>query len=485
MDKKILILFLLSSFTFLAMAQIPEPVRHLLKASYMKGASFALIVKDLDNGNTVYSYDPEREMTPASVMKTVTTAAALELLGAEYRYPTTLQYDGTIVDGILQGNLYIKGSGDPSLGSSHLKPAQEAFLETWIEAVKKAGIREITGTILADESIFDTEGVSPKYVNEDLGSYYGAGSYGLSVFDNLYKLSLKTGSPGSKPILKESYPDVSHIHFHNYLKAAPIASDSSFIIGPPFLSERYLYGLVPANRENYTLKGDIPDPALFLAEYFAQKLEKTGIRIKGAPSCHRLLSEKGTWPTHKRKTLITTYSPPLKEIVSITNHVSHNLYADALIKTLGLQYPGRKGEALSSFGRGIEVVRNHWKEKGLDISSLWMYDGCGLAPTDKLSAGFMGDFLYYMATRSESSDAFIASLPYAGQEGSVRRFLKGSKLQGKARLKSGGMSRVKSYAGYITQGNKPYAVAVFVTNYTCDGREITKAIEKLFVSLFP
>lgn len=458
----------------------------------MKGATFSFSVKDIESGMVLYSYDAGRQVTPASVMKIITTATALEILGKDYRYPTSLEYDGQITGNILHGNLYIKGSGDPTLGSSHFAsdrnsytPDQNTFIPQWVSALQKAGIEKIEGAVIADESIFDTEGTSLKWLGEDLGSYYGTGSYGLSVFDNLYKLFLKTGPTGSKPKIKGCEPDITPaIHFHNYLKAAAVVSDSSFITGAPLISERYLYGIIPANREWYTLKGDIPDPALFLAGYLTGQLKKAGISISGAPSCYRIESENSKWNEGKKKTLITTYSPPLKEIIRITNGVSHNLFADALLKTIGLQYKPRTGEAISSFDCGIKVLQNHWRENGTDITSLWMYDGSGLAMADKVSATFVTDILTYMADSSNVSEAYINSFPKAGMEGSVRNFLKGTALQGKARIKSGSMSRVKGYAGYVSQGEKRYAIAIFVNNYSCDGRHMTQALERLLVSLF-
>ena len=144
-----------------------------------------MIVKEVNSGETVFAYDTIRQLTPASVMKTVTTATALEILGEDYRFPTALEYDGSIENGLLKGNLYIKGSGDPSLGSAHFAPDHKRFLQEWISALKKVGIHKIQGAVIADESIFDTEGTSLKWVGEDMGSYYGAGSYGLCVLDNI------------------------------------------------------------------------------------------------------------------------------------------------------------------------------------------------------------------------------------------------------------------------------------------------------------
>ena len=482
--NKIVLLCLLICLHLLAGAQTPAPVKWLLQAPYMRGASFSLVVKDVQEGRTVYSYDTDRLQSPASVLKTVATATALEILGEDYRYPTTLEYDGILENGTLEGNLYLRSSGDPSLGSSHFAPGQNKFLSTWIAALQKAGIKHITGSVISDESIFDTEGVSIKWLREDMGNYYAPGSYGISIFDNMYKLSLQTGAAGTRPVLKGTEPDIPFIRFKNYLKAAPVSSDSAYIIGAPLDDVRYLYGVLPANREAYVLKGDIPDPALYLARYLTDQLQQKGIRVDGSPSCYRIEVEENRWKKGERKEIVTTYSPTLREIASVCNHVSHNLYADALVKTVGLQYKPRRNEMISSFGRGVQVVKEYWEKKGLDVFPLRMNDGSGLAPADKVSAGFMGELLVYMATESAVSDAFIASLPQAGIEGSVRNFLKGSKLQGKARLKSGGITGVRSYAGYITKDGKTYAVAVFSNNYSCPMSRMTRALEKLLLQLF-
>lgn len=504
MSPRILKIFLLSALLFSisvsAGAQIPQPLRSLLDKPYMQGCSFALDVQEVETGKIVYSYEADRQLTPASVMKTVTTATALEVLGPAYRFSTTLAYDGEIRDGVLEGNLYVRGSGDPTLGSVHFAadkntytPDRNTFMPEWIAALRKAGVRQIRGAVIADESIFDTEGISMKWMREDMGSYYGAGSYGLCVFDNLYRLYLRSGKAGSRPEILRTEPELPDIRFHNYLWARQVRSDSAYIVGAPFAPDRYLYGVLPVNRASYILKGDIPDPALFLAQYVTRQLKKAGIQVEDSAACYRILKEEGRWKQQAKKEICTTYSPTLEKIAEVTNHVSHNLFADALLKATGASAgraaegktyfnPGEEGA--SSFEQGIRLVHAYWKEKRLDTSSLWMYDGSGLAVTDKVSARFLTDLLAYMATRSSVSEAFVGSLPEVGQEGSVRHFLKGSRLQGKVRLKSGSMSRVKGYAGYITSDGKQYAIALLVNNYACDGRVLNKALEELLLKLF-
>jgi D-alanyl-D-alanine carboxypeptidase, serine-type, PBP4 family len=449
-------------------------IERFLSLSYMKGSSVSFMVKDIESGSVIHSYDAEREVIPASVMKLVTTAVALEVLGENFRFETAIMYDGQILGNTLHGNLYIRGSGDPTLGSVEMGRNREKVLQQWIKAIKDAGIRNITGAVIADDSMFDTEGVSMKWMREDLGSYYGQGCYGLNIFDNCYSLFVNTGEPGSKPAIDRCVPDIPGLFFRNYLTTAD--KDSSYIVGIPYSTERYLYGMVPPNRHDYRLRGDIPDPPLFLAQYFTQLLNNEEITVAEPHTCYRILSQEENWQRPERKMIIATLSPPLKELVRITNHVSSNLFADAILKSIGLQY--RSDEVMSSYGRGIKVIKEHLESKGIDVSSLWMFDGSGLAATDKMTASFMCELLTYMSTKSTT---FFESIPACGIDGTVANFLRGSELQGKARLKSGSMSRVCSYAGYVTKDNKKYAVAIIVNNFSCKQAQMKSDIEQLLI----
>ena len=174
----------------------------------------------------------------------------------------------------------------------------------------------------------------------------------------------------------------------------------------------------------------------------------------------------------------------MAEIVRVTNHASHNLYADAIIKTVGLSYKAQKGEVISSFNKGINIIKEYWKSKGLDVSELVMYDGSGLAPTDKITTAFLGKLLTIMYKDKKYGKIFIESLPAAGISGSVRNFMKGTELQGKAKLKSGSMSGVKGYAGYIDKGEKTYSVVFLINQYKCKSSEMTKQMGNLLNNIF-
>ena len=481
---RLTVILLLFISCFQAVAQIPQPLRVFLQKPALKGASVALMVKEVDSGNVLYSYEKDKEMSPASVMKTVTTATALEVLGKDFKFETSVLYDGEISNGVLNGNLYIYGGGDPTLNSSELKTQKDSIFVIWASAIRQAGIRKIAGQVIADESIFDTEGVSMKWLREDLGSSYGQGSYGLNIFDNTYTLYLKTGATGTQPALLTTQPHMPLLQFYNYLTTKPVPADSCNITGLPFSNERYLYGAMRTYQSRAQIIGDIPDPALFVAQYFSDYLMAEGIEIDGSPTCYRIIAQAGEWKTTDRKKLITTYSPPLSEIVRITLFVSHNLYADAMLKTLGLHHQSGSTEVMSSFEKGVGAVKDYWSKKGLNTANLWMYDGSGLAVTDKVTVEFLCDLYVYMASKSTVADSFVESLPRPGIEGTVRNLLRGSALQGKSRLKSGSMNRVLCYGGYITKNGKQYAVAILVNNYSGSRTMMRAAIEELFLALF-
>jgi D-alanyl-D-alanine carboxypeptidase/D-alanyl-D-alanine-endopeptidase (penicillin-binding protein 4) len=462
--------------------KIPDAVQRLLREDFMQGVSFSLAVRDVDVDTFLYTFDGKRRLTPASVMKTVTTATALELLGADYCFSTVIAYKGTVRNDTLFGDLYITGEGDPTTGSQYLSTEKRGTLQTdfireWVAAVRTAGFRTITGAVLADEQ-GQGKGVSSKWLVEDVGNYYGAGCYGLNVFDNAYTLYLETGEAGTHPALKYCVPEIPAICFHNDLQTVTADDDVpppvAYITGLPLSNDRYLTGTVPCRRTDYPLYGDIPDPPLFLAGYLTEQLCVAGIEVALPAACIRS-SLTDTVPS-AGQTLLTVTSPPLSRIIRITNEYSHNLYADALLKAAG-NPPG-------SYERGIEALKDCWSKRGLDVTPLVMYDGNGLATSDKLSAEFTVSLLACMA-HSENAEAYLNSLPLAGREGTVKSFLKGTHLEGAVRLKSGSMTAVRCYAGYVGYGGRRYALALLVNNYTYPSARIVRALEQLILDIFP
>jgi D-alanyl-D-alanine carboxypeptidase/D-alanyl-D-alanine-endopeptidase (penicillin-binding protein 4) len=447
-------------------AQIPPALKTFIQKENLQHAGIGFKAVDLATGQTFAAYNDRSSFTPASNMKIVTTATALDVMGSRFRYETPLFYSGEIQNAVLKGNLYIQGTGDPSLGSEHLDGNREDFLKQWLTDIQKAGIQSIDGDVIVLDQLFGYEGVSPKWMWEDLGNYYAPGIYGISVFDNMYRIYLQSFSPGTKTSVLSIEPEINNLAFTNEIVAGDTKSDESYISGLPFSTERRLYGTIPPNRTTFPVKGDIPDPGLFLANYFKTYLQKNGIEVKGEGTTYRLNQQL----PENQQLIAKVQSPDLASIVRIINVKSNNHYAEHLYQTLKIVRE-----------TGIPA---YWEEKGLDASALFMYDGSGISPLNAVSAGFLTDLLVYMDKKEGQAGAFYQSLPVAGKEGTVAAFLQHTPLNGKAHVKSGSITDVQSYSGYIEKNGKRYAFSLIVNRFTGKRADLRKDMEQLLVNLF-
>jgi D-alanyl-D-alanine carboxypeptidase/D-alanyl-D-alanine-endopeptidase (penicillin-binding protein 4) len=445
-------------------AQNPAALTAFLQKENLSHAAVGLKVVDLKTGKTLVSYNEKVALTPASNMKIVTTATALDILGEGFFFETPLFYDGVIENSQLKGDLYIQGSGDPTLGSEYIGE-KESFLKTWLTALDNAGIKSISGDIIVLDQLFGYEGVSPKWMLEDLGNYYASGIYGISVFDNLCRVYIQSFAPGTDTKILYTEPHLDLL-LTNEIKADESKSDESNVFGLPFSNERRLYGSIPANRASFAVKSDIPDPGLLLSQYFLAFLQNHGIEVNGTATTYRLnpkLPQAGI-------KIGAAYSHDLTSIVREINVRSNNHYVDHLYKLLTLS---------------MEIdIPAYWKTKKLDSNALFMFDGSGLSPSNGLSTGFLIDILVYMDKKYGKSGAFYKSLPLAGKEGTVTSLLKNTVLEGKAHLKSGSITNVQSYSGYIEKDDNRYAVSLIINQFTGKRADLRKSIEQLFVGLF-
>lgn len=439
-------------------------------------SSISICVKDIQKGKTIESMNSGVSIVPASVMKLVTTATALELLGPDYRFRTILGYKGEIRNKVLNGDIYIVGGGDPSLGSRRFSSDQTSFLREWVRAVKAAGIDSVNGKIIADPRIFNDEPLSPFWTWEDIGNYYAAGIYGLGAFDNSFLMRLKSGDAGSRPEILSVYPEMPLLKFDNQLVSANNAKDSAYFYGIPYDWHRRILGTMPANRSRFLIRGDIPDPPFYVAYLFRKALNENGIFVKGDPVS--LPSEHDSY-VKDIEPLCITDSPVLSKIISMILEKSDNLYTEYLLRQIAMV----KSDEPASARTGLQEIRDYWQKKGLDVSSLYMVDGCGLSPLNRVSASFLTDLLGYMLTKSEYSAVFKNCLPLAGVNGSVADFLKGTRLEGKIYLKSGSMQGVTCYAGFYERNGHALAVAVMVNYLHLTGNQVRKDIEDFLLAL--
>ncbi len=454
LKKYLSTLFLCFSATFLVFAQGIVP------SAALQHATVSAIISDAATGKTIASYEPERSVTPASITKLITTATALELLDSTFCFETAVAYDGTFSNGTINGNLYIIGSGDPSLGSRFVNDYY--FLNRWCQQLKSLGVRHITGNIVADASVYDSDPIPSRWIWEDMGNYYGAGVYGLSVFDNTLNISMRSGDVGTQPTILKVTPHIDGLELYNLAHSTKTPMDSAFVRGMAYDNRRWIVGAVPANRGQFLLKGDIPNPPLCLAEQFAALLRHYGVTIDGTFSDHAT----NTLP---RTTLFVHKSEPLSTLVRVTNFTSNNNYAEHIFRRLAVQ----NGTPASN-NTAIAVAKKFWQQHGISFDGVSLNDGSGLSPLDAFSADFLNQILLKMY-HSPQFPAYLNSIPLAGKEGTVKKFLTQNKTA-QIHAKSGSMAGVQSYAGYIVKGGKTYTFCIIVNHFD-SRKQVRKEIE--------
>jgi serine-type D-Ala-D-Ala carboxypeptidase/endopeptidase (penicillin-binding protein 4) len=455
-----------------------EIIKQFVNDSELTNASISLFIQDINSGEVIGEYNPNLLLAPASTLKLLTTATAIELFGADYRFKTSVSYSGKIdKSGTLNGNIIINGSGDPCFYSEnfHEYYSQPDVFESVISEIKKAGIVKINGTVIGNSCLYSDNFVPPSWITGDIANYYGAAPFALSFMDNQYKLFFNTGSviKGNTKIVKME-PFIREIEIVNNVNSQSIEDDQSIIFGGPFDNFRWIKGSLPINKLNYEVKGSIPNPPLFTAIYFSRILNKNGISISDScktnpDKCNRI-TDYG-----KQIELKQISSPTLTDIIKVTNIKSMNLYAEHLLRNIGL-----KNKFDGSNEAGIDAIKAYWKTK---IGKFILFDGSGLSRFNAISAKQLVGVLYEMKN-SKNYSSFYNSLPIAGKSGSISKMFKGSYAENNLRAKSGFMSGVRSYAGYVkTKSNQEIAFAIIVNNYSCQTGVIRTKMEKFLINL--
>lgn len=445
------------------------------------GISFMAI--DISTGEPIAELNPKLAIPSASTAKLFATATAIEILGPDYRAETRIYSDGKIEkDGTLIGNIWIRGGGDATLGSKYFNKegGENAFLINWADTLRKMGITAISGAIIADGSEFGYMGIPDGWSWNDMGNYYGAGPSGICIFDNMLKFNFKTGSiAGSKAELKSMFPTVKNLAFHNYISAENVSGDNSYIFGAPYSLDRFATGSLPLNQSSFEVKGSLPDPEFQLADELKKQLEKIGISVKeGAKSVRQLdLQMKNRYQAAEFKLLFIHKGQKISDIATFTNLKSINLFAEQLVCLVGYKL-GNNG----STDEGLKQLEKYWANK-INLTGLYLKDGSGLSRSNAISASHFCELLKAMSS-SKNHQIFFSTLPIAGKSGTLSNLCKDQPGQGRVVAKSGTMSRIKSYAGYVnSKSGKHIAFAIIVTNFNNSSSSVTEKLERLLNTL--
>ena len=470
-------------FPATAQNRIQRAIDEIEKDPSLKHASWGIAVIDTETGALVASHQPDLGLVPGSSLKVLTTASALALLGVDYTFKTAIQYDGQLdADGNLEGNLYIKGFGDPTLGSDQFAEAVELdeVIQMFRLSVQQKGIRSINGYVVGDGSYFDSAVIGNTWQWDDLGNYFGAGTWGLNIHENLYHLHFRqTSKLGNQPAIALIEPHIPNLSFYNEVTAAGRGTgDNAYIYGAPYSYERFVRGTIPIGSGRFTIKGSIPDPPLFAAQNLDAQLKSVGIISQKGPVNFQELS-LGGYREIPRTTIFEHHSPPLRNIVKRTNIKSVNLYCETLLKALG-----KTQRAEGSSEAGLEVMENYWTGKGVNFSGCFLEDGSGLSAKNVVTARFMAQFMSEVEQEKAYFTAFYDSLPVAGQSGNMKYLLRGTEAAGNIRAKTGTLKRVRSFTGYAdTKSGKRLAFCIIANNFSGSGGTIRRKLSNIMLAM--
>lgn len=443
-------------------------------AAQLKGGSWSFYLGNIHADTAIYAFNSTTGLVPASVMKIVTTGTALALLGPGYRFTTTLQHDGTKNGNLLSGNIFIRGTGDPTLGSESYGSSVDKVISNWANAIAGLGVDSIAGCIIGDAEAFERDMTPGGWAWEDVQSDYGAGPSGLSIHENQFDISLN----GSGGHVSMSYsPKIPGMKLYNQCVCNPaIGKSYAYVTGGPYQFERCVQGEVNGHLD---ARGSIPDPALLCAQLLKQELEERGIRVRDSATTIRRIRLNGQKLESEggRKVITSSSSASLADLVYHTNQISQNFYAETILRAIGHREKGYG----STFG-GVSAVYAFWKNHGIDLQGMYMVDGSGLSRHNSITTQQLVNMLRVLAKDSIVFPSFYRSLPVAGESGTIRKLADSTAAEGNLRAKSGTMSRVRAYAGYVdTRNGERLAFAMIANNTQWELSELRDRFEKLFV----
>ncbi|MDA9555822.1 D-alanyl-D-alanine carboxypeptidase/D-alanyl-D-alanine-endopeptidase [Pelobium sp.] len=445
--KKLVLFLLILSTTSAVIAQtlpikLKDSFNKFCSDQQLKYATVTFTVLNASNGELIFGGNPNFGVAPASSFKTVTSATALALLGEDYTYKTNIYYTGKVENGVLNGDLIISGSGDPTLGSSRWKnTSKNTVLSEILSALQKAGINTINGNIIADDSTWDTQSLPNGWIWQDIGNYYGAGTSALTWGENQFELDFSPGKTIGSSV-RITRPNIyPFLEFKNELTTGILGSgDNVYAYSAPYTSLVYLRGSYGIDL-NKKIGISLPDPALAMAFDVTQFLKNNGLKCDNYTTS-RILGNQASASKNLLKTLI---SPPLKEIIYWFNQKSINLYGEQLLRTLAANF-GKNTSTLE----GIKVLKKFWEDKGIAPETLNIYDGSGLSPANKVTSSSIAKALLY-AKKQAWYPSYLESLP----------------IHNDMKMKSGTINDVLAYAGYsVVDGKVPVCFSIVINNYT-------------------
>ncbi|MEQ1554655.1 MAG: D-alanyl-D-alanine carboxypeptidase/D-alanyl-D-alanine-endopeptidase [Ferruginibacter sp.] len=417
----------------------------------------SLYVIDANTGKVVFEKNARVGLAPASTQKIITSVSAFELLKKDFRYKTILQSTGEIKDSVLQGNLNITGSGDPTFGSNRYNNTKSfQIINAFVTAIQKKGIKQIVQPLSFNYKTYSNQAIPDGWIMQDIGNYYGAPASVLNWKENQFDIVLNSEKANEVKIISPTNKT-----FINELKTGPKGSgDNAYCYLPTQANTWVLTGSIPIGEQKFTIAAADNEPAKTMLTDFLFALKQKQIKTNGIEDYKSVLVKPVIVSEKKYTEIYSHYSPTLDSIVYWFNKKSINLYGEALLKTIG-------NNVKSNADSGIAVVKLFWTDKGIDKNELNIFDGSGLSPLNRVTTHAQVEILKYAASK-EWYNYFLQALPiYNGMT-----------------MKSGSITNVKGFCGYHTaKDGYSYIFSFLVNNFNGKSGDVASKMFKVLDAL--
>ena len=449
-------------------------LQQLLENPALDGARVGVVVIDCGitdpgGGTPLLEHDGGKGFMTASNMKLITGATALLTLGPDHRFATRLESAGALRDGVLDGDLVLVGSGDPTFGGRHEQGGPLAVLERLVlELVVRHGIHEITGRVVGLDDVHGEEVMGKGWQWDYQSADYAAQLSGLCFAENVVTLELEGRGEGEQPALRV-IPDVGYVVVGNEVLCGPEGGEAALRAERKRATNTIVVsGTLPAGTVE-SIKVSVENPTRFAAQALWTVLRNKGVKVRGgAIDADDVPNSK----VGERKLLAKHMSPPLSEILVTLEKVSQNLFAEQLLRAAGLRGQER-GDLTGGAAQAAAVLAG----LGVDVRGLVVEDGSGLTRRNLVRPRQFAALLWAM-WRSEHRDLFFSTLPVAGIEGTLEKRYPDGPARGRVLAKTGFISGVVALSGLVPRPEgEPLAFSILVNNFTCTTDEAKAAVD--------
>ena len=460
--------FLIAGCTHAAPTTAPRPnpraeralasdLNRIFGAPVMERGLWGVEVRSLETGRVLYALNARKLMMPASNMKIVTLAAAAETLGWDYRFKTTLETDAEIEGGILKGNLIVRGGGDPTINSRGNRA--RALFDEWAAALKAAGISRINGNVVADASLFDSRGLGQGWSWDYLEAGYAAPSSALEFNENVATLTVRPGAARGVPAELELPPSTGLGLVHHVTTGDAGSSTTIGFERVPDSNYLDVTGSIAVDARPATREVAVANPGLYFAHSLTLALIERGVPVRGIPVVFQRSSLLAPLP---RTAIVESQSPPLREIATTMMKVSQNLYAETLLKAVGAA-----GGSTGTASAGRAAAQKIFEAWGVQPDSYVQADGSGLSRYDFVTAEMIVTLLERLHKDPRHHDAFVATLPIAGKDGTISTRMKNTRAEANAVAKTGSIANVRALSGYVrTRDGEMLVFSILANSFT-------------------